>query len=114
MVTTQSLHPSTIMSTEFSSSEVWTHKNECGPFLDWTAESNDGSEQTVDQFLREIDMHYLFAQLNKGGFSNMQEFTKKATLEDLKMMVGRDAVKLYSELEKKFPVEVSLYKLIDS
>ena len=114
MATSQSLHPSSIISKEFSSSEVWTHKNECEPFLDWTVESNDGSEQTLDQFLREIDMHYLFAQLKSGAFSSIQEFTKRATIEDLKMTVGRDAFKLYSELEKKFPIEMSLYKLTDS
>jgi hypothetical protein len=31
------------------------------------------------------------------------------TLDDLKMMVGRDAIKLYTELEKKLPIEMFLY-----
>ncbi len=71
-------------------------------------------EQSVDQFLQEIDMHYLNEKLKKDGFSSLQEFTKRVTLDDLKMMVGRDADKLYSALERKYPLEISLYKLTDS
>ena len=71
-------------------------------------------EQSVDQFLQEIDMHYLNEKLKKDGFSSLQEFTKRVTLDDLKMMVGRDADKLYSALERKYPLEISLYKQTDS
>ena len=78
------------------------------------SESLETSKDSVEQFLKEINMNHLCEKLKKGGFSSLYEFTKRVSFEDLKMMVGRDADKLYSALEKKFPIEISLYKLTDS
>jgi hypothetical protein len=59
-------------------------------------------------------MQHLWPVLKSQGFSRLSELAKKATLDDLKMMVGRDATKLHFELEKQLLIEMNLFKLTDS
>jgi len=59
-------------------------------------------------------MPHLWPILQSQGFSRLAELAKKATLDDLKMMVGRDATKLHFELEKQLLIEMNLFKLTDS
>lgn len=62
----------------------------------------------------QIGMPHLWPILQSQGFSRLAELAKKATLDDLKMMVGRDATKLHFELEKQLLIEMNLFKLTDS
>jgi len=64
--------------------------------------------------LIQIGMPHLWPILQSQGFSRLAELAKKATLDDLKMMVGRDATKLHFELEKQLLIEMNLFKLTDS
>jgi hypothetical protein len=61
-----------------------------------------GYEDTseLETFLVSIGMAHLWPLMKSRGFSRVAELAKKATLDDLKMMVGRDATKLHFELEK--------------
>jgi len=59
-------------------------------------------------------MPHLWPIFQSQGFSRLAELAKKATLDDLKMMVGRDATKLHFELEKQLLIEMNLFKLTDS
>ena len=59
-------------------------------------------------------MAHLWPTLQRHGFSRIAELAKKANLDDLKMMVGKDATKLHFELEKQLLLEMNLFKLTDS
>ena len=59
-------------------------------------------------------MSHVWPVLKSHGLTRITEITKKATIEDLKMMVGKDATKLHFELEKHLLLEMNLFKLTDS
>ena len=58
-------------------------------------------------------MTRLWPTLQRYGLSRTAELAK-SNLDDLKMMVGKDAAKLHFELEKQLLLEMNLFKLTDS
>ena len=67
----------------------------------------------MEQFLSQTGMTHLWPTLQRHGLSRTAELAK-SNLDDLKMMVGKDAAKLHFELEKHLLFEMNLLKLTDS